>query len=205
MRAGEEVTALTSAPTGPGQRQPPVAANVRVFVCRGKGSIMSRWIESKAQPWLWAGCGASKERTAGKLTDTPQAQAQLARAGGRAKIFVGIAIIVAVVAWLVLSNLGSSSTQYLTVKQLEAQGATDRLVRGMGLVVGDSIEWDPEQLVLRFDLSDESGAVQVVYHGARPDMLKDGAQAVVEGKYVGGGVFEATSLLLKCPSKYTEE
>jgi cytochrome c-type biogenesis protein CcmE len=35
--------------------------------------------------------------------------------------------------------------------------------------------------------------------------LEDGAQAVVEGKYTSGGVFEATSLLLKCPSKYAEE
>lgn len=140
-----------------------------------------------------------------ELTQTSPVPLQQKRSGGRTKIFVGIAIIVVVVAWLVLSNLGSSSTQYLTVKQLETQGTSNRLVRGTGFVVGDSIQWDPEQLLLRFELTDESGTLQVLYRGARPDMLEDGAQAVVEGKYIGGGVFEATSLLLKCPSKYTEE
>jgi cytochrome c-type biogenesis protein CcmE len=35
-------------------------------------------------------------------------------------------------------------------------------------------------------------------------MLRDGAEAVVEGKYVEGDSFEASNLLLKCPSKYEE-
>jgi cytochrome c-type biogenesis protein CcmE len=140
-----------------------------------------------------------------ELTQTSQVQPQGKRAAGRIKFIVGTAIIVLVVVWLVLSNLGSSSTHYLTVKQLEAQGPSNRLVRGTGFVVGDSIQWDPEQLLLRFEIADESGTLPVLYHGARPDLLEDGTQAVVEGKYTSGGVFEATSLLLKCPSKYAEE
>ncbi|HIP95627.1 MAG TPA: cytochrome c maturation protein CcmE, partial [Anaerolineae bacterium] len=57
----------------------------------------------------------------------------------------------------------------------------------------------------RFDIADDSGSLPVLYKGVRPDMLRDGVQAVVEGKYTASGVFEATSVLLKCPSKYAEE
>ena len=39
----------------------------------------------------------------------------------------------------------------------------------------------------------------------RVKFILGGAQAVIEGKYTAPGVFEATSLLLKCPPKYAEE
>jgi len=79
------------------------------------------------------------------------------------------------------------------------------MVRVTGLVVGQTIDWDPQQMILRFDIADDSGSLPVLYKGVRPDMLRDGVQAVVEGKYTASGVFEATSVLLKCPSKYAEE
>ena len=84
-------------------------------------------------------------------------------------------------------------------------GPSDRMVRVTGLVVGQTIDWDPQQMILRFDITDDSGSLPVLYKGVRPDMLGDGVQAVVEGKYTASGIFEATSVLLKCPSKYTEE
>jgi cytochrome c-type biogenesis protein CcmE len=124
---------------------------------------------------------------------------------GRLKFLVGGAIILLVVGWLVLSNIQEASAHYVTVEELLAQGSSDRMVRVSGLVVGDTIAWDPQQLVLRFEIADEGGSLPVVYKGVRPDMFRDGAQAVVEGKYSSNGVFEASTLLLKCPSKYAEE
>jgi cytochrome c-type biogenesis protein CcmE len=124
---------------------------------------------------------------------------------GRLKFLVGGAIILLVLGWLVLSNIQEASAHYLTVEELLAQGSSDRMVRVSGLVVGDTIAWDPQQLVLRFEIADEGGSLPVVYKGVRPDMFRDGAQAVVEGKYSSNGVFEASTLLLKCPSKYAEE
>lgn len=79
------------------------------------------------------------------------------------------------------------------------------MVRVSGLVVGETIDWDPQQLILRFEIADDGGSLPVLYKGVRPDMFRDGAQAVIEGKYSSGGVFEASTLLLKCPSKYAEE
>jgi cytochrome c-type biogenesis protein CcmE len=79
------------------------------------------------------------------------------------------------------------------------------MVRVSGLVLGDTIDWDPQRLVLLFEMADESGSIPVMYEGVRPDMFQDGAQVVVEGKHSSNDVFEANALLLKCPSKYVEE
>lgn len=126
-------------------------------------------------------------------------------AGGRLKFFIGGAIIVLVLGWLIFSNIEGASAHYLTVEELLAQGPSDRMVRVSGLVVGQTIDWDPQELILRFEIADEGGSLPVVYQGARPDMFRDGAETVVEGKYASSGLFEASTLLLKCPSKYAEE
>jgi cytochrome c-type biogenesis protein CcmE len=140
-----------------------------------------------------------------ELRSASPPRAQEKRTGGRRKFIIGGAIIALVVAWLIYSNIGGSSTYYMTVEELLAEGPSDRLVRCTGFVVGQSIEWDPQQMVLRFEIADETGSLPVLYKGPRPDLLEDGTQAVVEGRYAGAGVFEATSVLLKCPSKYVEE
>ena len=73
-----------------------------------------------------------------------------------------------------------------------------------GHIVGESILWEPRDLRLEFDMVDESGRMSVVYDGSRPDMFRDEAELVVEGKLSPEGVFEARTLMLKCPSKYEE-
>jgi cytochrome c-type biogenesis protein CcmE len=121
------------------------------------------------------------------------------------KFMIGGAIIFLVLGWLIFTNIQGSTTSYLTVEELLAQGPSDRMVRVSGLAVGGTIDWDPQQMILRLEIADEGGSVPVVYNGIRPDMLQDDAQVVVEGKYTASGVFEASNLLLKCPSKYAEE
>ncbi len=121
------------------------------------------------------------------------------------KYLVGGVILVVAIGWLIYGSVQGSTAQYLTVEELMAQGPSDRLVRVSGLVVGDTIEWDPQEMTLQFEIADERGSLPVRYEGVRPDMFRDGAQVVVEGRYCAGGIFEATKLLLKCPSKYIEE
>ncbi len=138
-----------------------------------------------------------------QLTSASQPRARTG-ARGNTKFIIGGVIVVLVILWLIWSNIGSSTTPYLTVKELIAEGGSNRLVRGTGFIVGESINWDPQAMVLRFEITDESGSLQVVYEGPRPDLLEDATEAVVEGRYTEKGVFEATTVLLKCPSKYTE-
>ena len=51
---------------------------------------------------------------------------------------------------------------------------------------------------------DDGGTLPVVYKGLVPDIFAPGIQVVVEGHYVNG-VFEASTLLAKCPSKFTSQ
>ncbi len=107
-------------------------------------------------------------------------------------------------------------------------GAT-RKVRISGAVVGSSIKYDAQSLTLTFDVANIPGdqkvidaqgglaavlhqavidpkaqRLQIVYKGVKPDLLKDEAQAIMTGTLGSNGVFTATELLLKCPTRYEE-
>ena len=120
----------------------------------------------------------------------------------RNKFIIGGAIIVLAVGYLIVSSIGGSTAYYQTVEEVKANGPSERTVRVAGTVMGETIEWGAEELKLRFSIADASGSLAVIYNGPRPDMLKDDAEAIVEGRYIEGGSFEANNLLLKCPSKY---
>lgn len=120
------------------------------------------------------------------------------------KFIIGGSVIILVIVWLIISNAGLSSVYYLTVAELRAEGPSDRVRRVSGTIVGESINWNPRDLMLEFELEDDSGRLPVVYHGPQPDMFRDGAEAVVEGKYGVDGIFRASDLFLKCPSKYED-
>jgi cytochrome c-type biogenesis protein CcmE len=135
--------------------------------------------------------------------DTPNASSKRPW-GKRLKFLIGGLIVVVVVGYLVFSAARDSAAYYLTVQELYQQGSYARNVRVAGNVVGESIVWEPRDQHLAFDMADESGRLSVVYSGARPDMFRDQAEVVVEGKMGPDGVFEARTMLLKCPSKYEE-
>jgi len=122
------------------------------------------------------------------------------------KFLIGGLIVGVVIGYLIFSSLSGATQYYLTVAEIKARGPSNRIVRVNGIVDGDSIRYDPRTLTLQFDIVDDSGRLPVVYHDVMPDMLRDGADAVVEGKYRADGVFEVNpnGLLLKCPSKYEE-
>ena len=122
----------------------------------------------------------------------------------QSKFIFGAAIIALASGYLIVSSIVGSLAYYLTVEEVKAQGPSERTVRVAGTVVGETIEWNAPELMLRFKIADASGSLAVSYNGPRPDMLRGGAEAVVEGKYIEGGYFEASNLLLKCPSKYEE-
>jgi cytochrome c-type biogenesis protein CcmE len=135
--------------------------------------------------------------------DTPS-NSRKPLSGKRLKYIIGGTIIVLVVGYLVFSAARGSAAYYLTVQELQEQGPSARTVRVAGYVVGESIVWEPRDLHLGFDITDESGRLSVVYSGARPDMFRDEAEVVVEGRLGTEGVFEARTMMLKCPSKYEE-
>jgi cytochrome c-type biogenesis protein CcmE len=133
----------------------------------------------------------------------------------RTKFLIGGVIILVAVGYLIISSFGSSAQYFLTVAELRNKGAgiVGDDVRISGVVIGDSITYDSQNLRLEFNvvdsLDDQSNPLHVVYYGPKPDLMQHKARAIIEGTWNQDGVFyahdRADSLLLKCPTRYEEE
>lgn len=153
------------------------------------------------------------------------------RSGGRVKFLVGFLVIAAAVVYLIASSTRAAAQYYLTVDEVASKGDSilGRDLRVSGAVDGQSITYDPETLTLRFTIAHVPGdreeieaagglaavlhravsdpntrRLQVVHVGPKPDLLRDEAQAIVTGRLGEDGVFQASDLLLKCPTRYEE-
>ena len=130
-----------------------------------------------------------------------------AAANKRMKFAIGGAVVLLAVVYLIVNALGTTGQYFLTVSEVQARGASiyGRPLRVSGDIVTDSIDWNAPTLMLKFNMTDGSGTLPIVFHGPKPDnMDREGAQAIVEGKLNEDGVFQAHTLLLKCPSRYEE-
>ena len=150
---------------------------------------------------------------------------------GRLKFTIGGLLIFAAVVYLIFSATNANAQYFLTVDELLArsQAMAGKDVRISGAVVGDTIQDDPQSLTLAFTIAQVPGdnkvidaqgglaavlhaavidpnraRLKVVYTGPRPDLLKGEAQAIMTGRLGADGVFQASELLLKCPTKYEE-
>lgn len=159
------------------------------------------------------------------------ARARTRSSGGRAKFIIGGLLIVAAVVYLIYSSIQSTSQYFLTVGELNARGSAivGRDVRISGAVIGDTIQYDSQTLTLTFSVANMPGdqkvidqmgglakvlhqavidpkaeRLQIVYKGVKPDLLRNEAQAIMTGKLGQDGKFQATELLLKCPTKYED-
>ncbi len=92
---------------------------------------------------------------------------------------------------------------YLSVQELKAQvpAVYDTRVRVSGTVVPGTIVKGNDGS-LEFQITDGTDNVDVYYEGIIPDIFADDVEAVVEGVYAENNVFEADTLLAKCPTKY---
>jgi cytochrome c-type biogenesis protein CcmE len=122
------------------------------------------------------------------------------------KFIIGIAVIVVTVGFLVYSAVDQTKMYMVTVA--EYLSATDAYsgttVRIAGRVRDQSMRWDATSRELDFVLDDieSDGSVAVHYTGLLPDMFAEGRDVVVEGPHRDDEVFEASSVLTSCPSKY---
>ncbi len=130
------------------------------------------------------------------------------------KVLIAILVIVLGVGFLIYRGLSNTSVYYMTVAELKTsalgqQIGPNQAVRVGGLVVADSVDYNQRELVLRFALKDEGNPQQTltaVYKGARPDAFEPDIEALLEGTYNrNSNLFEAQTLLVKCPSKYESE
>jgi cytochrome c-type biogenesis protein CcmE len=154
------------------------------------------------------------------------------RTGGRAKFIVGGVFILAAVVYLIVSSSQANAQYFLTVDELMSNQSKNmgRDLRISGAVIGDTIQYDPNTLMLTFTVADVPGdnkvieaqgglaevlkaavadpnrtRLNVVVEGQpKPDLLRNEAQAIMTGRMGEDGAFHATELLLKCPTKYED-
>lgn len=144
---------------------------------------------------------------------------------GRSKFLIGGLLILAAVAYLIVTGMTAGARYYITVDDLlnnpEYVGKT---VRMAGVVLGDTIQYDQQNLILDFTIANvpmnydnlaealhfaaiNPEATRLSIHmenQVKPDLLQHEAQAILTGKLGEDGVFYATEVNLKCPTRFEE-
>lgn len=150
---------------------------------------------------------------------------------GRFKFIIGGLLVLAAVIYLIVSSTKANAEYFMTVDELHAeeQPLVGKSLRISGAVIGNTIRYDADTMVISFDIAHvpgdnsdieaQGGLAQVLhdavsdptrarlsvqYIGPKPDLLQDEAQAIMTGHLGEDGIFYADELLLKCPTKYEE-
>ena len=110
-------------------------------------------------------------------------------------------VIAACVGYLVYSSAGGSAEYYLTVSELSSHPTTGN-VRVAG-VVQDDVQRSDGGLQVRFTEKDGTASIPVDYRGTLPDIFRPGITVVVDGKLGADGIFHASTVLAKCPSRFS--
>jgi cytochrome c-type biogenesis protein CcmE len=132
------------------------------------------------------------------------------------QIAAGASLVALLVGWYAVANLEAGASfayfQHLAEFQSRAGELAGRDARVHGYVAPGSIERDVASKRVRFRVVNDpphaggsAGApLEVVFASLEtPDLFKDGAEVVVEGRLASaGGVFHADKVLAKCPSKF---
>jgi len=126
------------------------------------------------------------------------------------RFLIGLVGVALVVTYLVWTGVSETMVYYLTPTELVAKVADDPSFHGVGVkvsgqVVTGSYEQGEGELEHRFvvrDLENEDVSFPVVYQDILPDTFTDDVEVVLEGRFREDGVFEATTLLTKCGSRY---
>jgi cytochrome c-type biogenesis protein CcmE len=157
--------------------------------------------------------------------DKQQKAAQLTSSVDRRKFLIGGIVILAAVAYLIISSTMTGARYFITVDELVTNPTyIGETVRVSGAVLGESIEYDEQNLIIEFTIShipDEFDDLATALHDSvndpnmarmsvrvenevKPDLLQHEAQAILTGALDENGVFHADELLLKCPSRFEE-
>jgi cytochrome c-type biogenesis protein CcmE len=126
-------------------------------------------------------------------------------ASRKARIIIAAAVVVIAAGVLLWVGLGRGTVYYYSVTELKAVPSAQN-VRVSGELNGGTLARQ-NGTHITFTMRDRENpgdTLQVTYDGALPDSFKDtdGSEVVVEGSRLSGGLFQASSFIAKCPSKY---
>jgi cytochrome c-type biogenesis protein CcmE len=129
------------------------------------------------------------------------------KTGGKYKFIIGGLLILGAIAYVTISSFQTNAIYYLTLAELNAQRGSliNQPVRINAPLDKSTIQFDDKTLTLKFNLKEDNMILPVVYKGVKPDTFEQGESVVAEGKLNADGTFRASTILVKCPSKYETE
>ena len=113
--------------------------------------------------------------------------------------------IIAIAIMVIITSMRKDLTTYTSFEEARSSGDKVKLVGQ--LVKEQGVEYNPEKdpNYMSFFLKDEKGEVrQIVLRASKPQDFERSEQIVLTGE-MNGEVFNASDMLLKCPSKYNEQ
>jgi cytochrome c-type biogenesis protein CcmE len=125
------------------------------------------------------------------------------------KFLFAAVVFAAAVGYLMVSGFSQESVYYLEVTEVlqNPDKFNKRGMRVSGDVVDGTVVKDFKKQYLEFSISDAEGkSMKVIYNGIIPDTFEEDVQVIVEGRYdKEKQIFNAATVLTKCPSKYEAE
>lgn len=119
-------------------------------------------------------------------------------------IFLGVLVlgVGAAVALVLMATRENLMYFYSPSQVLAGEVPPGARVRVGGLVVAGSVHRNPQDLRVRFALTDTQAQVEVAYQGSLPDLFREGQGVVAVGRIDGQGVLQADEVLAKHDEKY---
>ena len=115
------------------------------------------------------------------------------------KVILGSVVIVVLLTFLSM-NFMESKVEYGTIS-VAKESQKKIQVKGAWVKDKDSF-YDSQKNQFVFFMKDDNGEeTKVIFEGAKPNNFELAEAVVVKGRYIDG-VFHASDILTKCPSKY---
>jgi cytochrome c-type biogenesis protein CcmE len=116
---------------------------------------------------------------------------------------LGLVAVLGAFGYLIAGGIGDNLVYFVTPSELLARGPSgyDAPVRLGGEVKPGTVQWNADELDLKFELTDGTADVFVHSRGAPPQMFRDGMGVVVEGKMTAAG-FQSTNLMVMHSNEY---
>lgn len=128
------------------------------------------------------------------------------------KFAIGATVIVLGVGAMIFQGVQQTGTYFLTTSELAERTKVDPSFHEVGIklgaqVVPGTIRRNTASQTIDFEVTDGTTQIPVSYRGLAPDTFTDemDIEVVVEGRLGTDGVFQATTLLAKCGSRYEAE
>ncbi len=129
------------------------------------------------------------------------------------RFIIVASVVVLGVGFMIWLAFGENTRYFLTVSEFNSKSEIQdgQMVRVSGMLVEGTFNRGDKSTVSQFQLTDKEGVnsgtalLQASYEGVLPDLFfNPHSEIILEGSYGAEGLFHASEILVKCPSKYVD-